>query len=111
MIQILINQLDFLFFLKTSNLKRSKDLFDNIEKSKQVTLAKFIYALGIRHIGESNAKILAKEFLSAQRFFHSMLKLAQGDREIFDLLDNLEGIGNKILIDIKDARINVPKME
>jgi DNA ligase (NAD+) len=29
-----------------------------------------------------------------------MLKLAQGDREIFDLLDNLEGIGNKILIDI-----------
>ena len=92
-------------FTKLENMagwgaKSTQNLFDNIEKSKQVTLAKFIYALGIRHIGESNAKILAKEFLSAQRFFHSMLKLAQGDREIFDLLDNLEGIGNKILIDI-----------
>ena len=80
--------------------KSAQNLFDNIEKSKQVTLSKFIYALGIRHIGESNAKILAKEFLSAQRFFDSMLKLAQGDRETFDLLDNLDGIGNKILIDI-----------
>ena len=92
-------------FTKLENMpgwgaKSAQNLFDNIEKSKQVTLAKFIYALGIRHIGESNAKILAKEFLSARRFFHSMLKLAQGDREIFDLLDNLEGIGNKILIDI-----------
>ena len=92
-------------FTKLENMpgwgaKSTQNLFDNIEKSKQVTLTKFIYALGIRHIGESNAKILAKEFLSARRFFDSMLKLAQGDREIFDLLDNLEGIGNKILIDI-----------
>jgi DNA ligase (NAD+) len=92
-------------FTKLENMpgwgaKSTQNLFDNIEKSKQVTLTKFIYALGIRHIGESNAKILAKEFLSARRFFDSMLKLAQGDREIFDLLDNLEGIGSKILIDI-----------
>jgi len=92
-------------FIKLENLpgwgsKSVQNLFDNIEKSKQVTLPKFIYSLGIRHIGESNAKILAKEFQSAERFLYSMLKLAQGDSDIFDLLDNLDGIGNKILIDI-----------
>ncbi len=80
--------------------KSVQKLFDNIEKAKQVTLPRFIYALGIRHIGESNAKILAKEFVSAQHFLDSMLKLASADQQIFDLLDNLDGIGNKILIDI-----------
>ncbi len=92
-------------FIKLENMdgwgkKSVQNLFDNIEKSKQVTLPKFIYALGIRHIGESNAKILAKEFSSAPNFLNSMLKLASGDQETFDLLDNLDGIGNKILIDI-----------
>lgn len=92
-------------FIKLENMdgwgkKSVQNLFENIEKSKQVTLPKFIYALGIRHIGESNAKILAKEFLSAPNFFSSMLKLASGDQETFDFLDSLDGIGNKILIDI-----------
>jgi DNA ligase (NAD+) len=80
--------------------KSVENLFHNIEKSKQVTLPRFIYALGIRHIGESNARILAKEFKSARYFLDSMLKLASGDQDIFTLLDNLDGIGNKTLVDI-----------
>ena len=75
-------------------------LFNNIEQAKQVSLSKFIYALGIRHIGESNAKILAKEFVSAVNFFVSMTKLAQNDGVIFTQLENLDGIGKKMLHDI-----------
>ncbi len=100
-----LHQLNDSSFVKLENMdgwgkKSVQNLFDNIEKSKQVTLPKFIYALGIRHIGESNAKILAKEFISASNFLSSMLNLASGHQETFDLLDNLDGIGSKILKDI-----------
>lgn len=82
--------------------KSVQNLFENIEKSKSVPLAKFIYALGIRHIGESNAKVLAKEFLSAQNFYESMIKLSEDDLSMFERLDALDGIGSKMLADIKD---------
>ncbi|GAB4164162.1 MAG: NAD-dependent DNA ligase LigA [Rickettsiaceae bacterium] len=102
-----LEQLDSSSITKLENMpgwgkKSAQKLFDNIEKAKQVTLPKFIYSLGIRHIGESNAKVLAKEFVSAQGFFDAMVKLAQGDLGMFERLDNLDGIGHKMLIDIRD---------
>ncbi len=42
--------------------KLAENLIGSIEKSKGTTFAKFIYALGIRHVGEFVAKILAKRF-------------------------------------------------
>ena len=80
--------------------KSVENLLSNIEKSKQVTLPKFIYALGIPRIGASNARVLAKEFVSASSFLNAMLNLSSGDEHIFNLLDNLEGIGSKMLLDI-----------
>ncbi|MEN9946322.1 MAG: NAD-dependent ligase LigA, partial [Pseudomonadota bacterium] len=41
---------------------KAENLINSIQASKQVTLAKFIYALGIRHIGEKTAKDLAFQF-------------------------------------------------
>lgn len=42
--------------------KSARNLIDSLEKAKHTTLARFIYALGIRHVGESTAKDLAKHF-------------------------------------------------
>jgi DNA ligase (NAD+) len=42
--------------------KSAQNLVDALEKSKQTTLARFLYALGIRHVGESTAKDLARHF-------------------------------------------------
>ncbi|MFX1803354.1 NAD-dependent DNA ligase LigA [Paraburkholderia sp. A1BS-2L] len=42
--------------------KSAQNLLDSLEKAKSTTLARFIYALGIRHVGESTAKDLAKHF-------------------------------------------------
>ena len=42
--------------------KSAQNLLDALEKSKSTTLARFIYALGIRHVGESTAKSLARHF-------------------------------------------------
>jgi DNA ligase (NAD+) len=42
--------------------KSASNLHGGIEKSKKTTLARFIYALGIRHVGETTAKDLAQHF-------------------------------------------------
>lgn len=78
------------------------NLFANIEKSKIVPLNKFIYSLGIRHIGEQNAKLLAREFQNYGNFIEAMESLLKGDQPMYQRLNDLEGIGDKILVDIID---------
>jgi DNA ligase (NAD+) len=42
--------------------KSAQNVLDGLDKSKSTTLARFVYALGIRHVGESTAKSLARHF-------------------------------------------------
>ena len=60
-------------------------------KSKSINLEKFIYSIGIRHIGQENAKILASFFVSITEF----LKIFdQKSRKLFlKNLVELDGIG------------------
>ena len=67
--------------LSVSNLKYS------IEQKKNISLERFIYSLGIRHIGQENAKLLAKHLKTPDNFF----KLS--DCKDFDILSNIDGIG------------------
>lgn len=48
--------------------KSAQNLLDAIENSKQTTLARFIYALGIRNVGEATAKELARHFATLDNF-------------------------------------------
>ncbi len=59
-----IYRLDFstLAGLERMAEKSAQNLLDALEKSKTTTLARFIYSLGIRHVGETTAKDLAKHF-------------------------------------------------
>ena len=43
-------------------IKSAQNLIDGLAKSRQTTLARFLYALGIRHVGETTAKDLARHF-------------------------------------------------
>jgi DNA ligase (NAD+) len=63
-----IYQLDVLKLasLDRMAMKSAQNVMDAIEKSKSTTLAKFIYALGIREVGEATAKSLAKELGSLE---------------------------------------------
>jgi DNA ligase (NAD+) len=47
--------------------KSAKNLLNAIEKSKKTTLSRFIYALGIRHVGEHVAEVLAEHFTGLER--------------------------------------------
>ena len=55
-----------LLLLDRFGKKSAANLIAALEKSKETTLARFIYALGIRHVGESTARDLAAHFKSLQ---------------------------------------------
>ena len=97
-------------FNKISNLEgwgklSSKNLKTSIEKTKKINLERFIFSLGIRHIGQENAKILAKFFKSIKNF----QKLSNGENKIYKDLIQLDGIGDTQLSSLKkffDNKIN-----
>jgi DNA ligase (NAD+) len=53
--------------------KSAQNLIDGLNQSKQTTLARFLYALGIRQVGEATAKDLAKHFGSLERIMNATL--------------------------------------
>ncbi len=72
--------------LSTFNLKKA------IEKSQTTSLDKFIFAVGIRHIGQENAKILAKYFVDVKKFEELFDKNKR--KKILEYLLELDGIGD-----------------
>jgi DNA ligase (NAD+) len=54
--------------------KSAANLVAGLEKSKHTTLARFLYALGIRHVGEATAKDLAKHFGALDRIMDATLE-------------------------------------
>ena len=82
--------------------KSVENLFNSIRDAKRTTLERFIYSLGIRQIGQSNAKILAKEFGTIKNSINSMLLLAEGDEEKYYQLRSLEGFADKTVNDIRN---------
>jgi len=66
----LISQAPDLFDLEEGDLlslerfseKKAENIIEAVKKSKKIPLARFIYALGIRHVGEETAELLARNF-------------------------------------------------
>ena len=81
----------------------AKKLFAAIEARSNVRLDRFIYALGIRHVGETTARLLARNYGTAEAFLAAMREAAS-DRETdaFAALDNIEGIGPAVAAAIAD---------
>ena len=84
--------------LSIANLKKA------IINSKNITLDKFIYSIGIRHIGQENAKILAGFFGNIKEF----IKLFASDtrKKILINLEELDGIGETQIQSIHNFFIN-----
>lgn len=82
--------------------KSIENLFFAINQKRNIPLEKFIYAIGIRHVGETTAKLLAQHFISSKHFLEVMLSLSKHEneslnehREYQDFMA-LDGIGEKM---------------
>ncbi|TDH34241.1 NAD-dependent DNA ligase LigA [Pseudohoeflea suaedae] len=70
-----------------------RKLFEAIDARRTIALNRFIYALGIRHVGETTAKLLARSYGTYEAFSEAM-KAADGHTgEAWADLNNIDGIG------------------
>ena len=80
----------------------AKNLFAAIEARRKIALNRFIYALGIRHIGETNAVRLARHYHTAEAFRDGGIAAAKPESEAFEELTNINGIGETVATAIVD---------
>ena len=94
--------------------KSVENLFFAINQKRQIDLDKFIYAIGIRHVGETTAKTLANHFLNSENFINFFKKFAKFSdldleknnslpefSEYFEFI-SIDGIGEKMAQAILD---------
>jgi DNA ligase (NAD+) len=74
-----------------------ENLVASITTRRKITLDRFINALGIRHVGETTAKLLARNYQTIEAFIAAM----EGEHAVADL-DAIEGIGETVAEAIKD---------
>jgi DNA ligase (NAD+) len=89
--------------LSINNLKKA------INNSKSITLDKFIFSVGIRHIGQENAKILASFFGSIKGF--TKLFDDKSRKQLLAGLVDLDGIGETQIISINNFFSNKTNTE
>jgi len=74
-----------------------RNLFAAIDARRSIALHRFIFALGIRHIGEGNAKLLARHYGTVKDFRAAMIAAGEGeDTEAYRDLNGIEGVGTVV---------------
>jgi len=75
----------------------ARNLFSSINARRSVTLDRFIFALGIRHVGETTARALARAYGTVDRFMEEMKAAARSrDSDAFHRLTHIDGIGEVV---------------
>jgi DNA ligase (NAD+) len=77
-----------------------RNLFAAIEGRRQIALERFIYALGMRQVGETTALALARGYGSWEAFHDACLKVTKGDEEAIAEMDALDQIGDTVIASI-----------
>jgi DNA ligase (NAD+) len=78
-----------------------RNLFQAIEARRTIPLERFIYALGIRHVGETTARSLARGYGSFRAFREACRRLAADNLEARQELDAMDQIGDAVIESLK----------
>jgi DNA ligase (NAD+) len=73
------------------------NLFAAIEARRTISLERFIFALGIRHVGETTARVISRHYGSWAAFEAAALKVAAGDAEARAEMDSIDQVGETVI--------------
>ncbi|MBV8566521.1 MAG: NAD-dependent DNA ligase LigA [Methylobacteriaceae bacterium] len=79
-----------------------KNLFAAINARRRIALDRFVFALGIRHVGETNARRLARHFGSFEALRETARAAGEAASEARAELNNIEGIGDVVAEAVAD---------
>lgn len=78
----------------------ARKLFDAIRRARTITLDRFIYALGIRQVGQATARLLARHYVTFARWRTSLEEAQERDSEAYSALLSISGLGENMVDDI-----------
>lgn len=76
-----------------TNTKSVQNLFDAIEQKRSIASARFINALGIRHVGETNARLFASHYGGFDGFYAAAVKARDEASEAYQDMLSIDGVG------------------
>ncbi|MGH8303710.1 MAG: NAD-dependent DNA ligase LigA, partial [Steroidobacteraceae bacterium] len=74
-----------------------RNLFAAIEARRTISLERFIYSLGVRHVGETTARSLARGYRAYHAFREACRHLAEGNADARQELDAMDHIGDAVI--------------
>src|SRR4051794_30936948 len=74
-----------------------RNLFGAIRSRRDISLERFIYSLGIRHVGDTTARALARGYGTWDAFHDAALAVAKGEEETRAEMDALDQIGDTVI--------------
>ncbi len=75
----------------------ARNLFGAIRARREISLERFIYSLGVRHVGDTTARALARGYGTWEAFHDAALKVAKGDEDTRAEMDALDQIGDTVI--------------
>ncbi len=76
-----------------TNTKSVKNLFDAIEQKRVIASPRFINALGIRHVGETNARLFASHYGGFEAFYEAAVTARDEASEAYQDMLSIDGVG------------------
>ncbi len=83
--------------------KSADNLFQAIEDKRKISLSRLIFALGIRHVGETSAALLARHFQSWARFEAAMSGAQNNTGPDWEALLSIDGVGETLAASVVAA--------
>ncbi|MCE2493465.1 MAG: NAD-dependent DNA ligase LigA [Alphaproteobacteria bacterium] len=73
-----------------------RNLFAATNLRRDIGIDRFLYALGIRHVGQATARLLSRHYETLDRFLDAMTEARERDSEAYQDLVDIDGIGPKV---------------
>ncbi|PHR92096.1 MAG: DNA ligase (NAD(+)) LigA [Robiginitomaculum sp.] len=84
------------------------NLFAAINERREISFQRFLYALGIRHVGHGSANLIAKHYLSFESFMAAIKWAAPKEGEVWGELLSIDGVGEAAAGSLVDF-LNAPQ--
>ncbi len=87
--------------------KSVENLFAGINKAKNITIERFLFAIGIRYLGETTAKILAKHYVNINNLIDKLSNQTTENVEEFNAIDGIGTKTSEVILDYFNHKNNI----
>jgi len=83
--------------------KSANNLFQAIEEKREIPMSRLLFALGIRHVGEAGANLLANHYADWEKFVTALSDATLGEGEAWEDLTSIDGVGTVMAASLVNA--------